>query len=436
MDPYAVIQLVILFILLIFSAFFSSAETAFTTVNRVKMKTLEEDGDKRAKVVNQILEQNSKMISAILIGNNVVNISASALATTLALRIHLLVGIMTGILTIVVLMFGEIVPKTWAMVKADTLALSYSGFVRLLMTVLTPVIFLVDKLARGILLLLRIDPNAKDTITEDELKVYVDASHEDGEIESEEREMIINVFEFSDTVAKDVMIPRVNIVTIEDTFDYQQVLSVFREHMYTRIPVVSEDEDGHEHIIGLINIKDFILCDDPESFQMSDFIREVMFTHEHKKTADLLEEMRKESSPVSMVLNEYGEAVGMITLEDLLEEIVGEIRDEYDEDEKELIQSIDERTYLVEASMNLDDVNDALGTGIESEDYDSLGGFVIETLDHLPEDGETASLEDGTILTVRGVDQNRIENIEIKLPEVSNEDTEEKDTEKSIEEDS
>ncbi len=410
-----IVQFVVLLVLVFLSAFFSSAETAFSTVNRVRMRSLAEEGNKRAIKVNKILDQYSKMISAILIGNNIVNLSASALATTLAMNINLAVGIATGVLTIVVLIFGEIVPKTWAMLSNEKLSLMYSGIIYGLMQILTPVIFIVDIMAQFILRLLHIDPNKKvNTMTENELKTYVDVSHEDGVIETEEREMIYNVFDFSDAVAKDIMIPRINMVTVSIDDTYDKVMDVFRDSMYTRLPVYQDDKDN---IIGLINIKDFILTQNANQFQVKDILREAHYTYEFKKVADLLLEIREKTTYMTFVLNEYGATVGMLTLEDLLEEIVGEIRDEYDEDEAELIQKIEERTYLVEASLKLDDINDALHSTLHSEDYDSIGGILIEYLDRLPEDQEEVVLEDGTKLKVQGIEQNRISKILLTLPE-------------------
>lgn len=415
METSDVIQLIILVVLVALSAFFSSAETAFSTVNRVRMRTLEEEGSKNAKRVNAILDNYGKMISTILIGNNIVNIAASALATTLALNINMIVGIATGILTIVVLLFGEIIPKTWAKLYNEPIALTYSSIIYLLMKLLTPVIIIVDLLANFIMKLLHIDPNKKGAaMTESELKTYVDVSHEDGVIETEEREIIYNVFDFSDAVAKDIMIPRINMVTIDINDSYEEVLKVFRETMYTRLPVYKEDKDN---IIGLINVKDFILTTDYEAFSVQNILRSAHYTYEFKKSADLMLEMRQKTTNVAFVLNEYGATVGMITLEDLLEEIVGEIRDEYDADEEEYIQEIGERMYLVEGSMKLDDINDALGTELESEDYDSIGGIIIENLDRLPEVNEEVTLENGITLVVKEIDQNRINKVQMTLPE-------------------
>ncbi len=426
LDTSGVIQLTALIVLVILSAFFSSAETALTTVNRVRMRSLEEEGNKRAAKVNLILNNYSKMLSSILIGNNIVNLSASALATTLAMRINLAVGIATGVLTIVILIFGEIVPKTWAMLSSEKLSLYYCNIIYGLMWLLTPVIFIIDKLANGILRLLHIDPNKKaSTMTETELKTYVDVSHEDGVIESEEREIIYNVFDFSDALAKDIMIPRINMVTISITDSYEKILEVFQQSMYTRLPVYQDDKDN---IIGLVNIKDFILTKDAASFQVKDILRDAHYTYEFKKIADLMYELREKTLNVAFVLNEYGATVGMITLEDLLEEIVGEIRDEYDEDEEEFIQELDDNCYLVEGSMKLDDINDALGTSLDSEDYDSIGGIIIEYLDRLPEDGEEVTLDSGIVLQVAGTEQNRIQKVKLTLPEEADEDTDTKET--------
>ncbi len=420
MDTSGVIQLIVLFILIFLSGFFSSAETALTTVNRVKMRTLADEGSKRAATVNKIIERYSKMLSAVLIGNNIVNLSASSLATTFVIWQwgNAYVGVATGVLTLIVLLCGEILPKNWARLNSEKISLAYAGIIYGLMKLLTPVIFVVDALANGILHLLHMDANGKnDTITENELKTYVDASHEDGEIESEERELIYNVFEFSDTCAKDIMIPRVNMVTVSTKDSSKELLTIFKESLYTRIPVYDEDKDC---MVGFINIKDFFLARDNApantNIPLEPLIRDAYYTYEYKKTADLLLEMREKSMSVAFVLNEYGSTMGMITLEDLLEELVGEIRDEYDDDEKELIQKVGDRSYLIEGSMNLSDINDVIGTELDSEDYDSIGGIIIGQLNRLPEDDETVTLEDGTTLQVKGLEQNRIVHVLLTLP--------------------
>ena len=428
MDTDGVMQLIALIILVLLSAFFSSAETSLTTVNRVRLKTLAEEGNRRAKTALEVLDKYGKMLSAILIGNNIVNLSASALATTLAIHIHFTVGIATAILTVVILIFGEIVPKNMAMINSEKMALLYASMISGLMKLLTPLIFVIESLAKGIMKLFRVDADKKTAMTENELRTYVEVGHEDGVIESEEREMIYNVFDFGDAVAKDVMIPRIDMVTVDKEATYEEVMEVFKDCMYTRIPVFEEDKDN---IIGLINIKDFILVEDKAKFKISDILRQAYYTYEFKKTADLLVEMRQKCFNVAFVLNEYGGTAGMITLEDLLEEIVGEIRDEYDSDEEQLIQKMQDRTYLVEGSMKLSDINDELGTDLQSEDYDSIGGLIIEHLDRVPEDGAQIVTDQGIRLQVQGVSQNRILKVIMELPEEKEpEDNPEKDSEK------
>ena len=407
-------QLIALIILIFLSAFFSSAETALTTLNRVRLKSLADEGDRRAKAALQVLDKYGKMLSAILIGNNIVNLSASALATTLAIHINFSVGIATAILTVVVLIFGEIVPKNMAMINSEKMALLYASMISGFMKLLTPAIFVIDSLAKGIMKLFRVDGDKKTAMTENELRTYVEVGHEDGVIESEEREMIYNVFDFGDAIAKDVMIPRIDMVTVDKEATYDEVMEVFRDCMYTRLPVFEDDKDN---IIGLINIKDFILVRDKEHFRISDILRKAYYTYEFKKTADLLVEMRQKCFNVAFVVNEYGGTAGMITLEDLLEEIVGEIRDEYDSDEEQLIQKMQDRTYLVEGSMKLSDINDELGTDLKSEDYDSIGGLIIEHLDRVPEDGAQIITDQGIRLQVQGVSQNRILKVIMELPE-------------------
>ena len=432
MDTPGSIQLAVLAVLLVLSAFFSSAETALTTISAVKIRAMVEENPKgRVLTLQKILDNKSKLISAVLIGNNIVNISASSLMTALVIRIwgNAAVGIGTGVLTLFVLIFGEIVPKTWAMCNNEKLSLSYAKVIYFLMNILTPVIFIVDKISGFFLGLMHIDPSSRSAMTETELKTYVDVSHEDGVIEQEEKKLIYNVFEFGDSVAKDIMIPRISMTTVDVSASYDELLGIFSESMYTRIPVY---EDEIDNIIGFVNVKDFLLVKDKNSFQIRDIMREGYYTYEYKATADLLLEMRRITCNVALVLNEYGATVGMITIEDLLEEIVGEIRDEYDEDEAELLKQLYDSKYEVGGSMKLSDINDALNTTFESEDYDSIGGIMIELLDRFPTEGEEVITEDGLSLTATKVDNNRIETVVILLPPTVEEESEpETETEES-----
>lgn len=410
-------QLVSILFLVLLSAFFSSSETALTTVNKIRMKNLAENGDKRAAKVLKVTSDSGKMLSAILIGNNIVNIAASSIATILAIDIFgdIGSGIATGALTIIILIFGEVSPKTMATIKADSFSLLIVGIIDALMFLLTPVIFIINKLSSGVLFLLRINPNDADTaMTEDEIRTIVDESQESGAIEDEEREMIHNVFDFGDSLAKEVMIPRIDMTFVQADATFEELIDIYRENKYTRLPVYEESTD---HVIGIINMKDVILIDSIDEFSIRNIIREPYFTYEHKNTADLFVEMRKSSIPLAIVLDEYGVTAGMVTLEDLLEEIVGEIRDEYDSDEEDAIEQLSQYEYMVLGSTNLDDVNDELDLDFESDDYDTIGGYCLQLLDHLPEENETLFTEDGCVIKIIEVDKNRIERIYIRVPE-------------------
>ena len=428
MDPSAAIQsaaqqgvgvqVVILVILLGLSAFFSSAETALTTVNKIKMRSLADDGNKHAKTVLKLTDNPGKMLSAILIGNNIVNLSASSLTTTIAIGFgaDIAVAIATGIITVLILIFGEITPKTIATIHSDKLSLVYAYPINFIMIVLTPISFLVNIMARIILFILRVDPDAKpDAMTEDELRTIVEVSHESGVIEEEEREMINNVFDLGDAKAKDVMVPRVNVVFADVESSYDELIDIFREYKFTRLPVYEETTDN---VIGTINMKDLLLYDHKEEFSIREFLRDAYFTYEHKVVSELLVEMREASYNIAIVLDEYGETAGLITLEDILEEIVGEIHDEYDEyEEDELLTRINDFEYILEGSISLDDLDDRLELKLESEEYDSLGGFIIENLDRHPEVGDEITTEKGLRLVVDSLDKNRVQKVHIYIPE-------------------
>ena len=426
MDPTGAIQILSLLILLLLSGYFSSAETAYTAANELGLKEEAENGKKQAVIALKLLDNKSKLLSAILIFNNIVNLSASALTTTIAMKYlgSAYIALATGILTFILLIVGEITPKTIATVKSETIALRYASVLYLVVKLLTPVIFIVDKFSRAFLKLFNVDPDAaREAMTEYELRSIVAASHEDGVIETEERQMIDNVVDFGDSCAKDVMIPRVEMcsVSIESTFN--ELKEVFFDKKYTRIPVYDETPDN---IVGVLNMKDLLFYQNYDGFNIRSIMREPNFTFEYKKTSDLLMEMRENTIPMIFVLDEYGATVGLVTLEDLLEEIVGEIRDEYDEDEDDLIKETGENEYLLDGTLKLDDINNALGTTLSSEEYDSIGGLIIEKLDHIPEVNESVELKEEHIrLTVNQMDKTHIESVIMQiLPYSSAEDSE------------
>lgn len=417
MGPSETGQLIAIIILLCLSAFFSSSETALTTVNQIRMRTLADNGDKRAARVLHVTGNPGKMLSAILIGNNIVNLSASSISTSLA--IHLFgntgAGIATGILTFLILIFGEVTPKTMATIKADSMSLTVAAPIGLLMKILTPVIFIINKLSLGLMFLLHVNiKDAQKKMTEEELRTIVDASQENGVIEHEERDMIHNLFDFGDAEAKEIMVPRIDMTFVQADATYQEVLDIFRQDMFTRLPVY---EDSTDNVIGIINMKDFLLQNDTPEFSVRNLLREPYFTYEHKNTADLFLEMRKSSISLAIVLDEYGVTAGLITLEDLLEEIVGEIRDEYDADEEDDITQISDREFYVLGSANLDDVSEALSLHFTSDDYDTIGGYCLGLLDHLPEKNEIILTDNNILLRIDRMEKNRIERIYIRLPE-------------------
>ncbi len=415
MDPYVATRLVILIVLLFLSAFFSSAETAFTTVNKLRIRSKAEEGSKRAAIVSSLVENPSKLLSTILVGNNIVNISASSLATSLTMELFdsSTVGLVTGILTLLILIFGEITPKTFATAHSEKLSIALAPIFKFLIFIFTPVTFIVNLLASGVLRLFRFNPKDKPAaITENELLTIVDVSKEEGVIENSEHQMITNVVDFGDTVAKDVMVPCIHMKCVPDDISYVDLVACFREDEYSRMPVYSGTRDN---IIGIIWAKDLLVNYNPSKpFNIKDYMREAFFTYEFKHTSELMSELRDKYKSLAIVLDEYGATAGLITIEDLLEEIVGEIRDEYDHDETDLIKKINDFEYEADGQAKLDDINEEIGLDIESDDYDSIAGHVIHLLSHLPSAGE--SVEDNNVLyTVLSTEKNRILRIKIQL---------------------
>lgn len=421
MDSSDAARLIILVVLLFLSAFFSSAETAFTSLNKMRIKSLADEGSKRAKLVLSLLEKNTKFLSTILIGNNIVNIAASALTTILAQKLfgNAYIGIATGILTLLVLIFGEITPKTMASIHAEKMAFIYAPLINLLVFLFTPLTFLVSGLAKGVMFILRIDPEKSGShMTENELLTIVEASAQDGVIEHEEHEMINNVVDFGDTVARDVMVPAINMTCVEDTVTYDELISIFRKDQYSRMPVYHE---SHDNIIGIIWAKDLLVKYNPKRpFKVTEYMREPFFTFETKKTSELMSELKDKYKSMAIVLDEYGITAGLLTIEDLIEEIVGEIRDETDTDEVDSVRKINETTFEAQGAASLDDVNKACGLELTSDDYDSIAGHVINLLNHLPARGESIEW-DNVKYTVAATAKNRVTKVKIELLPVKNE---------------
>ena len=388
----------------------------------MRILSLAEEGNSSAVTLLKVIDNKEKMLSAILIGNNIVNISVSSVTTILVTDLfgNYAVSIATAILTVLVLIFGEITPKTLATINNEKLALRFASVVYWLMYILTPVIFLINKLSSLVMKLFRIDKSEKkSTYTENELKTIVNVSHAEGVIEADEREMLQNIFEFGDRQAKDIMIPRLDVCMIDVDSTYEEIMDVFQANRYTRIPVY---ENTTDNVIGIINIKDLLLYRHGESFNIRNYLRQPYFTYEYKGLSDLLLEMKKASVNITIVLDEYGAASGLLTLEDLIEEIVGDIRDEYDYDEEDELRPINENEYIAEAHMKLDDLNDMLKINLSSPEYDSVGGFIIEKLDRIAKSGDIVETPDVTLI-VDSINKNRIEKVHIILHKQPSENT-------------
>ena len=404
------------------SAYFSATETAFSSLNKTRLKVLADNGNKRAALALKLAENYDRLISTILIGNNIVNIMVASIGTLLFVGLYGDMGatISTVVVTVVVLIFGEITPKTYATINNTKIALSYASSIYLVTKLLTPIVYLINKLSTGILMIFHIDSKqSKRIMTERELRTIVDVSHEDGVIEEAEKDMLNNVFDFKESLAKDIMIPRIDVTFVSVDASYEEVLEIFREAGYSRLPVY---EGSKDHVVGIVYFKDVYFYRSQhrgEIFHLRDVLRKPFFTYETQKVSSLLAQMREKSVSFSIVLDEYGVTAGLITLEDIVEEIFGELRDEYDESEEDTFKELPDGSYMVSASLKLDDLDDLLHVNLDSEDYDSLGGYIIELLDHLPSEGEIAEDEHFTFKVV-SVDKNRMETIHIIPKENSN----------------
>lgn len=412
-SPESLIQIVILGVLLIGSGFFSASETSLMSLSKIRMRHMKEEGVKGAKLVSNLIEDPNRLLGSILVGNNVVNIAATAISTSLFINLMGPDGVpvATAMMTILVLIFGEITPKTIAANNSEKVALFVAKPIKLIIFILTPIVWVFNIITGIIFKLLGIqDKGAQPYITEEELKTMVNVSHEEGVLEIEERQIINNVFQFGDMQAKEAMIQRLDMVAIDSEDSYDEIIDKFKDEKLSRLPVYKESIDD---IIGILNIKDVIFLTDDEidEFNVENYIREPFFTYEFKKITQLLEEMKKEKSQMAIVVDEYGGTAGLITIEDLVEVIVGDIEDEYDEEEDE-IQVIKEDEYVVEGSTKISDVNELIGIKLESEEFDSIGGFIIGHLRRLPEENEVVEV-DNIKLCIESLDKNRIMKIRI-----------------------
>ena len=408
-----ILQIGLLVVLLLGSGFFSASETSLMSLSKIRIRYMEDEGVKGAKLVGSLIEKSSDLLSSILVGNNIVNIAATSVSTSLFISIFGDggVAIATAVMTVLVLVFGEITPKTIAANSPEKVAVVVSKPISIIMKSTKPIVWVFNLLTGIIFKIMGIDNDGvKPFITEEELKAMVNVSHEEGVLEMEEREIINNVFQFGDMQAKEAMIQRLDMVAIDIEDSYDEIIELFKSEKLSRLPVYQESIDD---IVGILNIKDIIFLSDEEieNFDIKDYVREAFFTYEFKKITQLLEEMKKEKTQMAIVVDEYGGTAGLLTIEDLVEVIVGDIDDEYDEEEEEIVK-INDNEYLVEGSTKISDVNEQLGINLESEEFDSIGGFIIGYLKRIPEENEIIEVED-VKFKVESIDKNRINKIRI-----------------------
>lgn len=394
MDTAVILQAFSLIILLCLSAFFSSAETALFSLNKVRILHMADEGNKKAQLIIKLLEDPNLVISTVLIGNNIVNIGASAIATSLAIEIwgSRGVGIATGVMTFLVLVFGEITPKTFAAQNAEKWALTIIDITRILGIVFSPLIKLLALLTNFMLKFTGNKAKQDPFITEDELKLLVNVGQEEGLIAESERAMINSIFEFDDTLVKEIMTPRIDIIAADSNEPLANIVSIAIDAGHSRIPVYEETIDN---IIGIIYAKDLlkIINKKFDEFETRKLMRPPYYIPETKKVRDLLAELRQAKVHMAIVIDEYGGTAGLVTIEDVIEEIVGDIQDEYDLEEESIVM-LSNGSILADARASIYDINEALDIDLPDDDYETISGLVFHLLGHIPNEGEEISLGD------------------------------------------
>lgn len=406
MDSEQSTKIIIFFICLILSAFFSASETALLSINKIRLRSLCEEGNAKAKVVEKLLKDKESLISTLLVGNNLVNILASSLSTVIAVEIFKDkgVGIATGVVTLMILIFSEITPKSLASRYADSLALSFGRVISFLVIIFRPVVVILNLISGVIIRVLGGKYEEVPKITEEDLKTFVTVGHEEGVLEQEEKEMIHNVFEFKDTEIREIMTPRIHVVSIPVDATYEELYKIYQEERFSRLLIHS---DSYDEIIGVINLKDLLFKDiDPDNFKVTDYMRDAFVVYEFNHIGDVFALMKKERVSLAVVLDEYGIMSGLVTFEDIIEEIVGDIDDEYDQDE-ELIKQIDTNTYLVDGSINFNEINDEIGTHFDSDEFESIGGMVLGQCNGVPDLHHKLIIDD-VLIEIERMHKNRI----------------------------
>ena len=418
MDSDSYIKLVLFFVCLILSSFFSAAETAFTSLNKIHLRSMLDKKVKNADKVEKILDSPQKLLNTVLIGNNLVNILASTLATSVAIKLsnnnNLILALSAAFVTFLILVFSEVTPKNFASQNPDKIALKTVDMIMFFAWILMPVVFLLNLVTNGFLILFGMKQEKKvPVVTESDLKTIVNVGHEEGILKVDEKEMINNVFEFGSSTAKDIMIPRTDVIAINLTADYKDIVDLFKNEGLSRIPVYDESIDN---IVGILYLKDFVFNADKSNFGLKKYLRKPFFTYEYKPIRELFKIMRVKKIPMAIILDEYGGTSGIITIEDLVEEIVGDISDEYDENEKQ-IELIKENEYIIDGSTKIDDVNQELHINLKSEEFDTIGGYLVGVLGYFPKANKVIKT-DGLEFIIECVEKNRIEKVRAKLVDI------------------
>lgn len=417
MQSGLIIQIVLLIFLVMCSAFFSASETALMSISKIRVRHLVDAEVKGGKKLDLLLSDTDKLLSTILLGNNAVNIGASSLATSLAIGFwgDTGVGIATGLMTLIILIFGEITPKSLAVRFSEPISLKVAPFMLLLVKVLTPVVFILSKITGLFVRILGGDPNyKKPSLTQDELKTIVNVSSEEGVIEDDEKELICNIFEFGELKVKDIMVQRMDIVAVPVTATYTEIVDIFKESKFSRLPVYEENLDN---IVGLVFAKDLLFLDcNNDEFEITKIMRETHNTYEFLKVSDFFKEIQSKQNHIAIVYDEYGSVAGLVTLEDVIESVMGDIHDEYDDDEDSSIVKVSENEYLVMGYTKIEEFNEYFGCTIESEDCDSIGGFLTSLLGRLPEKNEKLNV-DTVEIVVADMEDTHVEKLKVVLSE-------------------
>ncbi|MDZ7315387.1 MAG: hemolysin family protein [candidate division KSB1 bacterium] len=413
-------RLAAFFALLLFSGLLSASESAFFSINKLILKKLEGESSRRAALAVRLLRHPRRLLIAILIGNTLVNVTAASLAAEIMMQAAAALGqpqkyaLLANVLivTFFILVFGEISPKVTAVRNPATAAKWLSPFAAIVFYLFFPLSFLVDKLINQITSLFHFKEKEKDKYLDvDEFQALLEMGEEQGAIEEEEREMLHSVFQFGETTVREIMVPRTDVVCIPDDIAFDELIELIKEHGHTRIPVYSETID---HIQGILNVKDLLplVSERPKTFNVLNFVREPIYVPESKKIDDLLRLFQKKSQHMAIVVDEYGGTSGVVTLEDIIEELVGEIHDEYDDEEPPL-REIGAGIYLADAKIQIDALNEKLPINLpEDEEFETLGGFILAKTGSLPPPGETIRHED-YLLIVEKVEKNRIVSVRI-----------------------